>query len=76
VTLTWNRITWATGYQIQIATNALFNNAQLPIEVPAGQLSYDWTAPNSGKYYWRVRAKDSGNTWRAWSKADTFVVTP
>jgi len=76
VTLTWNRITWATGYQIQIATDAQFNNIEDEIELPAVQLSYDWTAPNVGKYYWRIRAKGSNNVWRAWSSRDNFVVLP
>ncbi len=76
VTLTWNRISWATGYQIEIATDAQFDNAQPPIDIPLDQLSYNWTAPNSGEHYWRVRAKDQNNIWRSWSSPDSFVVMP
>jgi CSLREA domain-containing protein len=76
VTLTWNSISWATGYQIEIATDAQFSNIEDVLEIPSGQLSRNWTAPNSGKYYWRVRAKDANNIGQAWSKVDSFVVMP
>jgi hypothetical protein len=75
VTLTWSTIYWAKGYQIQISNNAQFtyllkNDAQ----ITPGTLSYAWTAPGSGKYYWHVRAKRANGLWSAWSIADSFYV--
>lgn len=75
VKLTWRGVTWATGYQIQIATDKDFKHFVEPgLEASAGSLSYEWTAQAEGTYYWRVRAKNAAGTFGLWSAVDSFVV--
>lgn len=74
-TLTWGLLTWATGYQIQIATDFNFSN----IVVDEANLSTDtsdFTVPllTNGIYYWRVRGKRADNTWTGWSEISQFKI--
>jgi hypothetical protein len=73
--LTWNAITWATGYEIEIYDDA---NFQTPIQeddqLSAGALSFV-TSLENGTYYWRVRAKRSNDSWGSWSAVESFVVS-
>jgi glucose/arabinose dehydrogenase len=73
VTLTWNRTSWAQGYEIQVDNGAGF----MSLEYQDDQLSADTlSATVDGlvecNYYWRVRAKIDNNTWGAWSAAQRF----
>ena len=70
--LTWNRVTWATGYDVQIATNMGFTGATL---YQAGNnLTFTTPSLNDGFYYWQVRACATATTCGGWSAADTFVI--
>jgi subtilisin family serine protease len=73
-TLTWNRVTWAAEYEIQVDTAKTFN-APLNFTVPATTLEIAPTSLPDGHamYYWRVRAK-KGNANGPWSAVDSFVV--
>jgi YVTN family beta-propeller protein len=74
-TVTWNRIDWATGYEIQVDNNLdfksneyhndTFNNSVL--SVTTGHL-------DDGIYYWHVRAKRANGTWANWSATQIFEV--
>jgi alpha-mannosidase len=75
-TLTWNRIHWAAGYEIQIAATTAFS---VPVvgPLPADQLSYAPSSPlTEGTWFWRVRALHTvsplnpGN----WSAVQSFVI--
>ncbi|MBI5670779.1 MAG: hypothetical protein HZC41_22525 [Chloroflexi bacterium] len=69
--LTWNRITWATRYAIEISGGTL----PAPIQDTTGALSYSPSiALGNGVYMWRVRAQDALNRWGGWSAPETFVV--
>jgi len=75
--LTWNRVTWATEYQVQVAPNSAFTiPLTLPMDgvVPASTLSLTVTLPQEGTYYWRVRAGHPQLGWRAWSAAQRFTI--
>lgn len=70
VTVTWSPITWATEYEVWLATEPNFNtpwtfNPTMP-EITFGGL-------NDATYYWQVRATNA-NTVGAWSPVQTFIV--
>jgi hypothetical protein len=74
--LTWNRVTWASGYEIQVDNNSNFSSPEyLNSDVPAGTLAVTTSALPNGTYYWRVRARQAnGTTWGGWSVVDSFTV--
>jgi hypothetical protein len=74
--LTWNEITWATRYAIQVDTDPAFTGSQVVdtvVGASAGQLSLGALA--NGEYFWRVRAKRPDGTWSLWSRVDTFTIS-
>jgi hypothetical protein len=75
-TLTWNRISNATGYEIQVDTDTAFlpSYAFTNINIPADQLSIQTTSLANGTYYWRVRAKGGTGVWSAPERFEVFVV--
>jgi hypothetical protein len=78
-TLTWQRVTWATGYQVQIGRREDF--------APGSVVFDGWTAnttrlsftPSTAlpprQYFWHVRARYPDGTWGPWSQAESFVIT-
>jgi photosystem II stability/assembly factor-like uncharacterized protein len=61
VTLDWTQVTEATAYKVQVSSDSSFVTTQLDstinrdsIIIPSGRLA------NNTKYYWRVRAENSG----------------
>ncbi len=75
-TLTWNRVTGATKYEIQVSQSTTFTPLVFPIvSVPSSQLSLTLSANPlvEGVYYWRVRAI-KGATVGAWTVYDGFIV--
>ncbi len=77
-TLTWERVTGAVRYELQVAGNTLFNSLDYSdTAIPAGTLSETISPPTpleNGLYYWRVRACTSTTTCGAWSAPDTFTI--
>ncbi len=73
VTLTWNAISWAEEYEIQVADNAAFVSAT-SYYAAVGILEYDLTTLENDTYYWRVRARDAADVWGSWSAVQTFEV--
>lgn len=77
-TLTWNPITWAIGYEVQIATAPDFSAiVRDKTDLDAADLA--WVVDGSPAlsddlYYWRVRARRTAVEWGAWSSADAFWV--
>jgi hypothetical protein len=71
--LTWERVTWATAYQVQVSESANFTN---PIEQTLNAQASQYTTPalDTGVYYWRVRARNAAGAWGLWSTADSFLV--
>ncbi|MEO8611237.1 MAG: hypothetical protein ABI690_25295 [Chloroflexota bacterium] len=76
-TLTWNRISWALGYQIQIDDDPLFGSPiTVPAEFSASTLSYTTDAVlANGAYFWHVRAKKNAGDWGAWSARETILIS-
>jgi hypothetical protein len=75
-TLTWNRVTNATGYTVQVSKSMSFGAGTIVFTsvppLPVTQLSVQITPAltEEGIYYWRVSA-NGGTTWSA---IDSFVV--
>ena len=80
-TLTWNRVTDATQYEVQVSKSSTFVALVFPaVIVPSNQLfitiGVDNNPPNplsDGVYYWRVRAIRNGVA-GVWSAFDSFVI--
>lgn len=72
--LSWSGVTWATGYELEVATDAAFtdivyHNAALTVT----DVSVDPLVPRL--YYWRVRAQRANGGVGAWSRVETFTLT-
>lgn len=75
VTLTWNRVSSATAYQVEVSRNSTFTDiVYTSPEIDASTLFLATNWPNNGTYYWHVHAKNSAGKWSAWSAYDSFVV--
>lgn len=75
VPLSWNRVTQAVGYHIQVATDKLFTNIIWNDDtLSANTLSVTTPFLGNSFYYWRVRAKADAVNWSNWSLPDTFTV--
>lgn len=75
-TLTWNEVSWAIGYQVQIATSSTFAPAStilLDTTVTANTAHLDNIDLDDGVYYWRVCAKKTTTTC-AWTTAEPLTV--
>jgi len=67
--LTWARVTWATGYEIQVSNNSSFTGAPI-VPVEANSLTYTTGTLGNGTYYWHVRAVGSA----IWSPTESFII--
>jgi WD40-like Beta Propeller Repeat len=74
--LTWNPLTWAVEYEIQVDNSSSFT---LPLNysstLPNPVLEASITTLADGTYYWRVRAKDNNGNWQSWSKIQQFTLS-
>jgi hypothetical protein len=74
-TFTWNRVTGAVRYDIEVANNASFIGAAT---YNAGNnLTFTWPLPwADGSYFWHVRGctGTASTTCGNWGSYDTFVV--
>jgi len=79
-TLSWNRITFATGYRIQVATDTSFTGAALVYNVTVnggGTLRHMLNAVPAlidGTYYWRVAAIRADGSLAPYSAAESFTI--
>jgi hypothetical protein len=73
--LTWNRVSWAIAYQIQVASNSSFNLSQeYNVILPNTALEATINSLADGTYYWRVRAQNSNCAWGLWNGTERFVL--
>jgi len=65
-TFTWNEVTGAEGYIIQVDNNSDFSSPEVDAYASGGSYSVPFGL-NMGYYYWRVRASNTGWPWsEAW----------
>jgi beta-glucanase (GH16 family) len=74
--LTWNTISWATHYQVEVDNTPFFTAPVLYTAIlPASQLFTIVTPVLSyGRYYWRLRAQQPNDMWGMWGTTQTFHV--
>jgi len=82
--LTWNRLSWATGYEVEVSTSSSFTGTPVFTyqTLDPSLLSVTVIDPvtlptglGEGIYYWRVRGRKPDGTWSTtWSASDSFVV--
>jgi len=73
VTLSWNAVSWATAYKIEITPRDFDSIESFTQVVPANTLSYSIDILANGTYYWRVMAL--GGTVNKWSTIERFTVS-
>lgn len=74
-TLTWNPVSWATAYQVQVDNQVTFTSPEYQSgELSSGTLEVETSSLADGVYYWRVRAKTATGTWGTWTQAEAFMV--
>jgi hypothetical protein len=75
VILTWNAVSWAEEYEVQVDAEITFMN---PLEyttiVPKETLEVTTSSLLNGTHYWRVRARDAMGNPSGWSIIEGFVV--
>ncbi|MEO8613035.1 MAG: PQQ-dependent sugar dehydrogenase [Chloroflexota bacterium] len=75
VALTWNRVDWATGYEIQIDDDPGFvQPLHTSTLLSADTLTYTAPALPNGLYYWHVRAKKSDGTFGSYGPTESFAL--
>jgi hypothetical protein len=71
-TLTWSRVSGATGYELQVDSDANFTAPYTVYETNLSNNTLIYTLPLAdGVYFWRVRAKN-GSGFGTWSAAERF----
>jgi hypothetical protein len=74
-TLTWNSVSWAAGYQLQIADSALFTHILYDTNtLSASTLRLTTPTLQPGLYYWRIRAKVDAVNWGVWSSPESLII--
>jgi WD40-like Beta Propeller Repeat len=73
-TLTWNRISWAVEYQIEIDNNSGFTTVGRYERTEDGLSHTVETSLVEGAWYWRVRARRDNGMWGIWSAPEIFTV--
>jgi len=72
-TLTWNAVTGATAYRVQVSTASDFSTGIVVDDSTLTAASKALTSLSNGtQYYWRVNAKNAGGA-SAWSTAFSFT---
>jgi len=74
-TLTWNRVSWAAGYTVEVDDDADFSSLEFRGEtLGSDALSVQTDELTRGRYYWRVCAHVDANRCGKWSQVERFWV--
>jgi hypothetical protein len=71
--LSWNSVSWASEYELQLSNTNNFVQLEYSIVVPANTLFVTTSSLAEGLHYWRVRARNAtriGN----WSATASFII--
>jgi hypothetical protein len=67
LTLSWERVSWAQAYQIQVSLSPNFDINLQDYVVGASTTSFTTGTLGNTRYYWRIRAQNSAGGWGSWS---------
>ena len=76
-TFTWNAVIDAVEYEFIIDNDQAFSSPAQQYMVSPTETIVSKTLPEAlpnGTYYWRVRAKDSGDYWSDWSTFRSVII--
>jgi glucose/arabinose dehydrogenase len=74
-TLTWSRLSWATGYEVQVDNDPSFRTPEYDnAEIPGTNLYVTIDALPNCLYYWRVRGQHANSSWGGWSAGQPLVI--
>lgn len=73
-TMRWGRVTWAAGYQLEVARDATFKDKVDEQVLNSNTLESTVILPTRGIYYWRVRALRADGAPGSWGTANRFTV--
>jgi hypothetical protein len=73
-TLTWNRVSFAIGYEIQVSKSSSFAPLAYTTQANSSALQVTTTPLPDGMYYWRARVKRLDGAWGPWSTVESFIV--
>jgi uncharacterized repeat protein (TIGR01451 family) len=74
-TLSWNTVSWAIAYQVEVSRSSSFTNAVITSGV-LSPLNLSWASATlgNGVWFWRVRARKPDGTWGPYSAPETFAI--
>ena len=72
--LSWNAVSGAAGYEVQIAGSEAGLASAQSVEVSAASYTPSTALTNNQTHYWRVRAKDGDGQHGAWSAVQNLTV--
>jgi hypothetical protein len=72
--LTWNAISWAQGYVIQVDEDPNFGTPFM-VEIASTDLGYTTPELGNGLYYWRIQAKNGTTPGNNWGTIHSFVIS-
>lgn len=70
--MTWNAVTGATSYRIQVSLNNAFSTTVINQSVSGITVTLSGLSPNT-VYYWYVNASNAGGGYSDWSAIDSFT---
>jgi len=75
ITIHWNDLAGAVGYEIQVTRNEEYLENALIRAVEDSQYVYDGTLSDGQELYWRIRAVDRVGYAGAWSNSHSFSIS-
>ena len=72
--LSWNAVSGAAGYEVQIAGSEAGLASAQAVEVSAASYTPSTALTNNQTHYWRVRAKDGDGQHGAWSAINSLSI--
>jgi hypothetical protein len=72
-TLAWNAVSWANGYEIEVAHDSGFESIAERYWPSTSVLSIPINLPNGG-YYWHIHAQKADGSWGQWSGTESFII--
>jgi len=74
VTFSWNAVSGAATYEIQIDDSSSFSAPLVASQAGLTQTQFARTFTSERSYWWRVRGRSAGGTNGAWSSVRTFSI--